>query len=150
MWLNPGRWLLYGAFVAALTLGIYTLDQSRQSIGYDRAVAEYTAQALKATEAARAKEQVLQIKVTKVANDYQAEKRRRVADAVLNADRLRNLQAALGPGTDTAPTSGTDDPRDAVINQCASSLVILDGDFKSLAAQASSLQSYASNVCVSQ
>ena len=46
MWLNPGRWVLYGAFVAALLLGIYTLDKSRQAIGYDRAQAEHTAAAL--------------------------------------------------------------------------------------------------------
>jgi hypothetical protein len=104
-----------------------------------------------ASEAARAKEQVLQTKVTKVEDDYQAEKRRRVADAAVNADRLRDLQSALADNSsNTASTSGTDDPRDAIINQCASSLVILDRDFKSLAAQTSSLQSYASNVCVSQ
>lgn len=151
MWLNPGRWVLYGAFVAALLLGIYTLDKSRQAIGYDRAQAEHTAAALVASEAARAKEQVLQTKVTKVANDYQTEKRRRVADAAVNADRLRDLQDALSlANADTATTRGADDPRDAIIRQCAGSLVILDGDFKSLAAQASSLQSYASNVCVSQ
>ena len=152
MWLNPGRWVLYVAFVAALLLGIHTLDKSRQAIGYDRAQAEHTAAALVASEAARAKEQVLQTKVTKVANDYQAEKRRRAADAAVNADRLRELEnaLALAADTDTATPSGADDPRDAIIRQCAGSLVILDGDFKSLAAQASGLQSYASNVCVSQ
>lgn len=143
-WLNPGRWLLYGAFVAALLLGIYTLDKSRQAIGYDRAQAEHTAAALVASEAARAKEQVLQTKVTKVANDYQTEKRRRVADAAVNADRLRELEnaLALAADTDTAPPSGADDPRDAIIRQCASSLVILDGDFKSLAGKTRALQDY--------
>jgi hypothetical protein len=149
--LGAGKWLLYGALAAGVLLGIWRLDVSRQAIGYSKAQAEYAAAALKASEAARAKEQELQTKVTKVANDYQAEKRRRAADAVLNADRLRDLQAALADNSSNTPaTSGTDDPRDAIINQCASSLVILDGDFKSLAAKASSMQSYASNVCVSQ
>jgi len=49
-WLNPGRWLLYGAFIAALALGIWRLDESRQAIGYARAQAEYAKQAEKADE----------------------------------------------------------------------------------------------------
>jgi hypothetical protein len=104
-----------------------------------------------ASEAARAKEQVLQTIVTKVNNAYQLEKRRRVADAAVNADRLRDLQAAIADTSgDTTPASGTDDPRGAIINQCASALVILDGDFKSLAAKASSLQDYTREVCLAK
>lgn len=52
--LISGRWMLYGALIAALTLGIWRLDVSRQAIGYEKAVAKYTAAALKAEQAAQA------------------------------------------------------------------------------------------------
>jgi len=57
--LGAGKWLLYGALAAGVLLGIWRLDVSRQAIGYSKAQAEYTAAALKASEAARAKEQAL-------------------------------------------------------------------------------------------
>jgi len=44
-WLNPGRWALYGALIAALLFGLVALDKSRQAVGYGKAQAEYAAQA---------------------------------------------------------------------------------------------------------
>ena len=51
--LNPGRWLLYGALIGALLLGIWRLDVSRQQIGYDHAKAECVAAADKANKQAQ-------------------------------------------------------------------------------------------------
>lgn len=52
-WLSPGRWLLCGALIAALLLGIWRLDVSRQAIGYDKAKAECIAAADKANKLAQ-------------------------------------------------------------------------------------------------
>lgn len=96
-WLNPGTWLLYGALAAALVLGVWRLDVSRQAIGYDRAQAEYTTAALKATEAARTREQQLQATATKAQNDARTRETKLAADARnlrLERDGLRNDLAA--------------------------------------------------------
>lgn len=151
MFLNPGRWVMYGALVAAVLLGIYTLDKSRQQKGYDKAQNEYTAAALKASEAARATEQVLIAKNQKVANDYQTEKRRRIADAAVSASRLQELNAVIArAGADTSPASGTDDPRGAIINQCAGALVGMDDYAKEVAGKARALQEYTNAMRLNQ
>ena len=151
-WLNPGTWLLYGSLVAALALGAWRVHHVIDQGGYDRAEAEYTAAALKASEAARAKEQELIVKNQKVANDYINEKNRRAADAAVSAGRLRDLQAALSSpqGTDTAAIAGTIDPRDAIINQCAGALVGLDDYAQEVAGKASALQQYIGAVCLAK
>jgi hypothetical protein len=41
--LNPGRWLLYGAFVAALALGAWRIHHNIDQGGYDRAMRETAA-----------------------------------------------------------------------------------------------------------
>src|SRR3989337_2742343 len=102
--LNPGRWLLYGAFLAALLLGVWRLDVSRQQIGYDRAVTEYTAMALKAEQVARAKEQSLQAQVTKAENEAKTRETKLAASAAATrrvADGLRSDPVAARPGIAT-------------------------------------------------
>jgi hypothetical protein len=106
MWLNPGRWLLYGALVAALLLGVHTLDTSRQAIGYDRAKSKWDADklsqanaTLKASEAARAAEKALQAKVTKAQDEAKKRETKLAADAAtarLINDGLRLDLAAIG------------------------------------------------------
>jgi hypothetical protein len=148
-WLNPGRWMLYAAFAAALALGAWRVHHVIDEGGYDRAVAEQTARALVASEAARAKEQVLQTKVTKVANDYQLEKKRRAADAVVSAGKLRDLTSVITAATNSTTTSGADaDPRLGIIAECAGAATKLDTAVKELADQTVALQQYASSVCV--
>lgn len=151
-WFSPTTWLLYGALAAALVLGAWRLDAARQQVGYDRAQAEYTTAALAAERAARAKEQELQTKVQKVSNEYQTEKIRRATDARVAAGRLRDLEAALAAAaaTDTTAPSGTDDPRDTIIGQCAGALVRLDEYAKGVASTATALQNYAREVCVAK
>ena len=121
-------------------------------VQWDKERAETTAAALVASEAARAKEQVLTTANAKVTNDYMVQKKLRAADAVANAGKLRGLQAALsGPsGTEAAALGGSDDPRDRIIDQCASALFNLDQYAKSVASQAAGLQGFARDVCLSQ
>ena len=142
MFFNPARWVLYGALIAAVVLGLHTLDKSRQAIGYGKAQAEYTAAALKASEQARAKEQELMVKNEKVANDYQIEKKRRVADARVNAGRLQELTAALAASANPATSSGIDDTYRTIINQCSGALVGMDEYAQEMAGKARALQDY--------
>lgn len=151
-WLNPGRWLLYLALLAALGVGIYRLDQSRQQIGYDKAQAEYTSAALKAEQVARAKENGLRLSNERISNELAKQKAARAADALATADRLRLYESTLDSiaSADTGTTSGTDDAPITVARQCAASLVRMDQYAKELADQTRGLQEYASRVCVSR
>ena len=151
-WLSPGRWLLYAAFVGALALGAWRVHHVIDKGGYDRAEAEYTAAALKASEAARAKEQELITKNQKVANDYINEKKRRAADSVISAGRLRDLQAVLSSpsGTDTTTIGGIDATYRTIIDQCSIALTELDKHDQDVAAKATALQQYISSMLLSR
>ena len=149
-WLNPARWLLLAAALAALVFGVKALDNSRQAIGYNRAVAEYTAAALAAAEAARLKSSALSKINERNDSDYQIDKTRRAAAERVVADGLRRFQAAAATDSsnDTTPASGTDDPYRAIADQCAAALVRLDSYASSVAGKAKALQGYARQVCV--
>ena len=156
-WLNPGRWLLYLALLAALGVGIYRLDQSRQQLGYDKAQAEYTSAALKAEQAARAKEQELLTARTKVEAIYAKHKKAAAADAGAAADELDRLRIALAnapavnPGASASAPAGTDAGTN-VVNQlfgaCAQTLVGLAREADGLEARLVGLQQYVSQVCL--
>jgi hypothetical protein len=90
-WLNPYRWLLAGGLIAALALGYVAWARHMQGIGYDKATAEYTAVALVASEAARAKESAWQAQLTKAQNE--ATKRQKTLAA--DADALRTERNGL-------------------------------------------------------
>lgn len=75
--------------VALMTAGLIWLDKSRQAIGYTKAVGEYAAAAVKATAAARLREQQLQLKASEAQNE--ATKRNAHLSVVTN-----NLRAELG------------------------------------------------------
>lgn len=97
-WLNPGRWMLYGALALAVVFGVMALDQSRQAKGYDKAQAEYTAKALAASEAARLREAAWQAQLTKANHDAKTRTIKLAADgtaARAAADGLRSDLAKL-------------------------------------------------------
>lgn len=102
------------------------------------------------SEAARNREKAMTIANQGVDRALQNQKARVAADSGRVADGLRDLQAAIGPLVDTAATGGTDDPRDAIIDQCAFALGAVDGEAKKLAIVATGLQSYAGEVCLAQ
>ena len=84
-------------------------------------------------------------------NDYIAQKKLRAADAVAADGKLRQLQAALHSGSaDTAALGGADDPRDTIIDQCASALVALDRYAQGVASTAGGLQRYTAEVCLAK
>ena len=152
--LSPRLWLALAltGLLAFTHYRAFTGGKAAVQSLWDRERAETTAEALKASESARAKEQVLTAANAKVTNDYVLQKKLRAADAVVSAGKLRDLQAAVGnpSGAETAALGGADDPRDRIIDQCASALVTLDRDVKGLALTATGLQSYTRDVCLSQ
>lgn len=155
--LSPRVWIAV-ALVIALAAShwkAYTSGQQAVQLEWNAATAQATAAALQAEQAARANEQVLQIKVRKVSNDYQVEKTRRAAADQLAADSLRQLQAAIASGGQTradpaAPAGADGDPRDGIIAECAGALVQVDAAARRLADQTRALQGYATGVCVAQ
>jgi len=149
-WLSPYRWLLIGGLVAALWA--WHWNDKRIAVNDAIAViqAEQTAAALVASEKARAVEAELQTKVRKVSNDYQAEKKRRAADAVATAGRLSELQSAINSASSADPSSagGVDGPFATIASECSRKLVLLDGYAQELAGKAKALQDYAREVRV--
>lgn len=110
-WLNPSRWLLYGGLVAALVLGYGFWSRHMQGIGYDKATAEYTAAALVASEAARAKESAWQTQLQKAQNDATKRQKTLAADAAAArgaADSLRDDLRAVRASLPTLTREAVD------------------------------------------
>ena len=150
---------LYSRIAAALVIAALLTagGWKAYSAGKKSVQAEWNAEklvqateAVLASEAARAKEQVLIAKTRKVDNDYQIEKKRRAADAVVSANRLRDLQTALSDvGSNAAAACRIDgDPRPGILAECVGVAVQLDEAVKSLAGQTRALQDYTREVRV--
>ena len=152
--LSPRLWLALAlAGVLAFThYRAFTGGKAAVQVLWDKERAEITAAALKASELARVKEQVLTTANSKITNDYMVQKKLRASDAIAAAGKLRKLQAAVGNpgGSDTAALGGADDPRDRIIDQCATALVRLDEYAKGVASTAIGLQSYSRDVCIAK
>ena len=118
--------------------------------GQNNIRAEWTAERLVASEAARLKEKALNLSTERINHEYQTQKARLAVDKRVSDDRLRDFTAAVSADTDSSTTSGTDDPYRAIANQCAASLVLLDEYAQSVAGKATALQDYAANVCVTK
>ena len=129
----------------------FTGGKAAVQVLWDRERAEITAEALKASEAARAKEQVLTTANAKVTNDYMLQKKLRAADSVAAAGKLRSLETAVNRArsAETPAIAGVAaDPRLDIIAECASVASQLDDKVKSLAGTLTGLQSYTRDVCV--
>lgn len=152
--LLPKLWivLVLAMFLAFTHYKAFKGGKAAVQVLWDKDRAEITANALKDSEARRIKDQILTAANAKVTNDYLVQKKLRASDAATAAASLRDLQATISSptGADTAALGGADDPRDRIIDQCASSLVALDGYAKGVASQATGLQSYARNVCITK
>ena len=151
--LSPRLWIalaLAGLF-AFTHIKAFQSGKADVQVKWDKERAEITAEALKASEAARAKEQVLTTANSKITNDYMVQKKLRAADAISAAGKLRDLQASLGNpgGADAAAESGDyGDPRSEIIAGCASTVIVLDEATKRLTGQTTALQRYIGEVCM--
>lgn len=134
----------------ALAAGLSFTHFTAYRTGKAQVMADWTAEKLASSEAARQREKALTIANQKVDHDLQADKARRAAVERVTAGRLRDLQTALADKPDDpAPAGGADDPRGAIIYQCTAALAGLDVYAAGLAGKASALQDYARSVCVS-
>lgn len=150
-WLSPYRWLLVGGL--AIALWGWHWNDKRIAVSDAIAVmqAKQVAAALAASEAARAKEAELQSKVTKVANDYQTEKKRRAADAVSLNDSLRQLQASIDSPTSTSASSpgrvnGTGGLERELLGNCSKALAEMAITADRLEGKVVGLQGYINSV----
>ena len=153
--LSPRLWLAL-ALAGALAFShgfAYKSGKANVRVQWDKERAEITAEALKASESARAKEQVLTTANAKITNDYMAQKKLRAADAVAAAGKLRDLQNAVGRARSAeapAASGAAADPRLDIIAECASTVSRLDDTVKSLAGTLTSLQNYTRDVCLAK
>ncbi len=123
--IDPYRWLLYGAFIAALVLGYFAWAEHQQGIGYGRAQAEQTAKDLDADKKARAKESEWQSKMDGLSHDAQKQidgLQTELSNAGAAADRLRAAakiaasRSRPSPGAiDTGKNQPSADPIDLFI-----------------------------------
>ena len=151
--LLPSWWKLAasGAIVVAIAGGAWKLRHGGLVDGRNEVRAEWQAEKLASSENARLREQAAQKSNERVDREYQTQKARILADGLANADKLRELQATLKPADNTASTpSGTDDPRNAIIDSCAAALVGMDEYAKGVALKAIGLQRYTTAVCLAK
>lgn len=126
----PLRLWLYAALIAALVLGAWRLDVSRQAVGYDRATAEQAVRDKAADAAERKKEADWQTKIDEVSNDAQQQidsLQIDLADADRAADRLRSaakVAASRARTNSSVADAGT--PASDPIGVLADVLVKLD------------------------
>ena len=149
--LLPSWWKLAasGAIVVAIVGGAWKLRHGGLVDGRNEVRAEWQAKNLSDSENARLREQAAQKSNESINREYQTAKTRLVADSRANSDKLRDLQDTLKPADSIASTtSGADDPRDSIIDQCATVVVELDRYAKGVALTASGLQGYAREVCI--
>lgn len=101
-------------------------------------------------ETDRLRERALTIANEGVAHAHALEKKRLAAVAVAANNRLRELESTLSAvASATAPAApGPDDPRDGIIRECASALVVLDSEAQSLRGTVAGLQRFAREVCL--
>ena len=81
-----------------LLFGVHALDESRQALGYQRAVGEYEVKLAQAKDAAQATERMLWKQLGDAQNEATArnvEKQKLAASAALSAGRLRDTISAL-------------------------------------------------------
>ena len=129
-----------GVLAVALMAAIWKIDKSRQTIGYNVAVAEYTAQALKAEQDARIREGILQLQVSKAQNDSKIRENKLAADAAnarSAADSLRNDLTAVRSSLPRLT-------RDAVDSYAATASIVFEqcvNEYSDLAAKTDGLAS---------
>lgn len=115
--LHLGHWLLCGILAAALLLGLWRLDKSRQQVGYDRAIAAQAVKDRQAESAERAKEASWQTKIDEVSNGAQKQidtlqteldSAGRAADRLRSAAKIAASRARENPGAADAGATTSD------------------------------------------
>jgi len=148
------NWRVWAAVGFALSLWFaYYQGGLSERVEHERYVSEQKTLHIAALEAARAKEQSLQLANSKVQNDYQALKQKS-ADAAYGAESerlllLAALDATRPTPTNTAPGGRVDAaPADRVLVDSLRKYEAVARDADKLSDQVIGLQGYVRNVCV--
>lgn len=155
--LSPRLWLAIALAVGlAISHGMaYKAGKATVRADWDKDIAQRTAQALKAEQDARAKEQALQAAKQKVEVNYAAQKKRdavALAGAQSELDRLRyelttgNSQPSEATST-TARTDGSGRLERDLLGECAATAVELAKAADRLETKLVGLQGYVRDVC---
>lgn len=119
--------------------------------GRQALAAQYQAQALAASEAARRKEQTLSARVQELDHALQQQKTRNARLDRALADRVREYQEAVGRAAqDAAAADGVASPFAAIAGQCGAALAAMDAHARELARIAEGLQGYTRQVCLAK
>lgn len=113
-WLNPGRWILYAAFIAALVLGYEALAERHREQGREEIRAEHATQALQEAERRRAEERRRAAAHQEIVNEAQKQTDRARSDAAAARAAAGRLQAELAAYRGrTCPNPATGDGGEA-------------------------------------
>ena len=97
--LNPQTLLMkvvaWLAIIGLVIFGLWATADHFENVGYQKAKNEYTAQALKDTQAARLKEQTLQTKLNEAQNARSKAENALLASAVANRNAVNQLRQQL-------------------------------------------------------
>ena len=155
--MNPRLWLAVALAVALAASHGFAYKTGRATVRaeWDKDIAERTAQALKAEQDARAKEQALQTAKQKVEVNYAAQKKRdavALSHAQSELDQLRVTLSAVSSSTgqDTGTTARTDGAgrlERELLGNCAQSLTELAREADRLETKLVGLQGYVREVC---
>jgi len=140
------NWRVWAGLIVALGLAFSHFTVYRSGKASVRA--EWTAEKLAQSEAARNREKAMTIANQGVDRELQAEKKRRAAAESRLADGLRDLESTIAAATDTAAPGSSDAPFAGIAGECARKLVLMDDYASKLAGTASALQSYVGKVCL--
>ena len=150
--LSPRLWAAIALAIAFAAVGWkgYVMGKNTVQAEWDKVELKRQAEATKFSEQARAKELALNEANRRISDDLQKAKAARDAADKRVADGLRQLASAVDSrtGEDSTATGRTDDPRDAIILQCAGVVVGLDKETRRLQEKTSALQDYAASVCM--
>lgn len=155
--LSPRLWLAIALAVGlAISHGMaYKSGKATVRADWDKDIAQRTAQALKAEQDARAKEQALQAAKQKVEVNYAAQKKRdavALSHAQSELDQLRVTLSAVNSSTgqDTSTTARADGAgrlERELLGNCAQSLTDLAREADRLETKLVGLQGYVRDVC---
>ena len=151
------NWRVWAAIVLAVALAAgmwkaYVMGENTVRAEWDAVELDRSKAAIRAMDQNLEKERTLKLSQERIQSDLVKERQARVIADGRVADSLVQLRTALaadrGTSEDTATTSGTDDPRDGIIAECAGAYTEVDKIARRLATEKTALQRYASEVCV--
>jgi uncharacterized protein YlxW (UPF0749 family) len=139
-WPAAYRWGLYAALVCGLLIAVELWERRLEQRGYDRAQAEFTQQAILASESARQRERDLQQKVKDAENEARQREKAILADATAARTERDRLRSEIATSRSRMSSASTDAVRkyastlSTVFEECARQL---EGMARSAAGHAS-------------